>query len=99
VASYLLVGLWLDDDDGPWLGDELVEQMSKVTSQLVRVPASSIYVSRKASVQVPDGTEYNSAKLAASAVYPAGPTPTYTSAVAAKVPVNGALPLVNAFVP
>jgi hypothetical protein len=60
----------------------------KSISQLVRVPSSPPLESRMASVQVPDGIVYNSAKLAASETYPVGPT--FIKAVALKVPVNGA---------
>jgi len=77
----------------------LITQKNSI-SQLVRVPASVTFVSRMASVQLPDGIVYNSSKLAASDRYPVGPTP--DAAVALKVPVNGAslaTPVLNAIVP
>ena len=70
---------------------------SNAILQLVRVPISRTSESRIAithSVLVPElGVEYRVAKFAALDRYPVGPT--LTLAVAAKVPVNGALLLLN----
>ena len=74
---------------------------SNAISQLVRVPISRMSESRIAithSVLLPElGAEYRVAKFAVLDRYPVGPT--MTSAVAAKVPVNGALLLLNLEVP
>jgi len=50
-----------------------------------------------ASVQLPDAVAYKSAKLATLDTYPVGPTD--WTAVALKVSVNGATPVLNALVP
>jgi hypothetical protein len=79
------------------VGLSVVGQSSKVISHLVRGPTSIATESRKASVQVPDGTEYRLAKLATLDLYPVGPM--FKLPVAMKVPVKGATPVLNAIVP
>jgi hypothetical protein len=88
-----LVGL----NVGAFVGLSVVGQSSKVISHLVRGPTSTETESRKASIQVPEGTEYRSAKLATLDLYAVGPL--FKLPVAMKVPVKGATPVLNAFVP
>jgi len=100
VVGFVVVGLEVVGLDVVGLvvvGVAAVGQSSKVISHLVRGPTSAATESIKASVQVPDGMEYKSAKLATLDLYPVGPL--FKLPVAMKVPVKGATPVLNAIVP